>query len=206
MLCLTTVLRERCVSGRDGTRWIERHLGEANDSLTRKKRIDHDHGSLLVTVLQALVMRRSSVRIRQGAPWKTPGQASDLGFLILGDLGIRADRASVGYASQCVGPRLTASGDSVLQACELVLFLLLLVRLGLFGSVRWPFGGRACGHRADRLLANRVGGRAGEGDCCGTPTITRSACCSFSRWGRTRWQAVVASPDATTAWQSPHPP
>ena len=69
-----------------------------------------------------LVMRRSSVRIRQGAPWETPGQGSDLGFLVVVDLGIRADRASLGYASQCVGQGLTASGRLRWQGYVLAFF------------------------------------------------------------------------------------
>ena len=36
------------------------------------------------TIARGLVMRRSSVRIRQGAPGKTSGQGSDLGFLVSG--------------------------------------------------------------------------------------------------------------------------
>ena len=109
------------------------------------------HAGLLSSVGQsnALVMRRSSVRIRQGAPWKTPGQVSDLGFLVLGDLGIRADRASLGYASQCVGQGLTASGRLLWQGYVLAFLLHAAGRLGSVGfgvvAMRWPSVQRLCG-------------------------------------------------------------
>jgi hypothetical protein len=60
-------MRERCVSGRDSTRWIERHASEAGKSLTRKDWTDRDHGPPPVTILQALVMRRSRVQIPKAA-------------------------------------------------------------------------------------------------------------------------------------------
>ncbi|WP_406420569.1 integrase core domain-containing protein [Streptomyces sp. NBC_00873] len=52
-------------------------------------------------------MRRSRVRIPKAAPWKAAGQASDLRFFLLVDLGSRANRTLAVYASQCVGRKLT---------------------------------------------------------------------------------------------------
>ena len=51
----SSVQRERCVSGRLSTSWIEHHAGESGKSLNRQNRIPHDHGSSPVTILQALV-------------------------------------------------------------------------------------------------------------------------------------------------------
>ena len=55
-------MRERRVSGRLSTRWIERHASEADNSLTRQNRIDRDQEPPPVTILHPLVMRRSRVR------------------------------------------------------------------------------------------------------------------------------------------------
>jgi hypothetical protein len=127
-----------------------------------------------------LVMRRSSVRIRQGAPWKTSGQDSDLGFLVLGDLGIRADRVPVGYASQCVGPGSTASGRFGSQSCDLDLCPVPPVGFGLSESAWWPCRGRACSGCADgfRSAARSQAHLGPQG--CGVRTIARSM---RSAWG-----------------------
>ena len=98
----------------------------------------------------ALVMRRSRVRIPKAAPWETPGQSFDLGFLVSGDLGIRASRALAGYASQCVGLRSTVSGRFASQGGELAFCSVPPVGIGLAGSVRWPCGGQVCSDRANR--------------------------------------------------------
>lgn len=52
------------VSGRLSTRWIEHHAGESGKPLTRENRIKHDRGSPFVTILQALVMRRGAMGLR----------------------------------------------------------------------------------------------------------------------------------------------
>ena len=53
-------------------------------ALTSDASRDADKPGRPRTKIGQLVMRRSSVRIRQGAPWQTPGQISDPGFLFSG--------------------------------------------------------------------------------------------------------------------------
>ncbi|MFI1050427.1 hypothetical protein ACH4U3_32460 [Streptomyces griseoruber] len=56
------------MSGRFSTHWIKRHAIELCKSLTREKRIERDHGSATVTILQALVMPRGCVEETAVAP------------------------------------------------------------------------------------------------------------------------------------------
>src|SRR5579884_2851232 len=77
-----------------------------------------------------------------------PRQTSDLGFLPLVGLGIRAKRTLVVCASQCVGPRLTVSGRCASHGCDLGFLSMASACPGSpgssWGAICWPLVQRSC--------------------------------------------------------------
>lgn len=114
------------------------------------------------------------------------------------DLGIRASRARVVCASQCVGLELTASGGCGSRGFDLGICSWLSISPAQSGSSWWPFGGHLVARRAEVVqMAPGSASRFSHGSCA-IQTIARPAGFSWGGRGRRRAASLSAVPVGRT--------